>query len=398
MSKSKGIIAYFFALFLFLGLYLSMIQRVVSEIAIKYSLDNAAMGIIITMTFIGYFISPILAGETTDRYGRRRVMLLGFILMFIGYLIALTINSPVGAGAGLLITGMAFGILELTMSSIITDMRPDEAHKVMNNSRALFAAGTITGPFLAMGVISLTKDWIYVMLCSAVLLAVLFIIFLILSYPKAKYPNFIVKEDEEQSSITFKLIKNKVLLTICVSIMMYVAVEAGLTYYVSKYINQLTTDQFYASLTLSVFWLFVAIGRMLSGKYKKDLNVLVGFLALLACVGLAICIIFDGLIMSIIAFGVMGLGCSGMFPTILALGKIRFPKYAGTVFGILLSSGAIGGILQPYIMGAVADATNLKIALMTCFVPLIIIIIMQVVQVSFKKRGLVQDDFELNSK
>lgn len=388
MSKSKGIIAYFFALFLFLGLYLSMIQRVVSEIAVKYSLDNAAMGIIITMTFIGYFISPILAGETTDRYGRRRVMLFGFICMFTGFLVSMTINSPVGAGAGLLITGMAFGILELTMSSILTDIKPEAANKVMNNSRALFAAGTITGPFLAMGIIALTKDWIYVMSFSAALLLVLFIIFLILSYPEAKYPNYIVKGEKEKS-LTMKLIKNKILIVLCISIMMYVAVEAGLTFYVSKYINSMTTNQFFASLTLSVFWLFVAIGRIYAGKFKKDLNVLIAVFAAIACVGLVICFFVDGLVLSIIAFGIMGLGCSGMFPTILALGKIRFPKYAGTVFGILLSSGAIGGIVQPYIMGAVADATNLKIALVTCIIPLVIIIIMQAVQRGYKKRGII---------
>ena len=35
MGKGRGVVLYFFAIFLFLGLYMSMLQRVVGEIAVK---------------------------------------------------------------------------------------------------------------------------------------------------------------------------------------------------------------------------------------------------------------------------------------------------------------------------------------------------------------------------
>jgi MFS family permease len=85
-SKNRGIIAYFFAIFMFLGIYMSMMQRVVGEIANKYSLDNSAMGTIIMMTFVGFLISPILCGEATDRYGRKIVLLFAFIGMLAGFI------------------------------------------------------------------------------------------------------------------------------------------------------------------------------------------------------------------------------------------------------------------------------------------------------------------------
>jgi len=354
-----------------------MLQRVVSEIAIKYSLDNTAMGMMIMMTFVGFVISPILTGEATDRYGRKIVLLFAFVIILTGFAMALLIDSPVGVGAGFFVVGLAFGVFEMTLSSVITDIQPETANRILTYSRLLFALGTISGPFLAMGIMSATNDWIYVMLFNLIIFFILLVIFLLLSYPTAKYPNMMVAE-KSKSPVTITMLKNKTLLLISLSVMMYIAVETGLTFYVSKYIDQMNRGMLFSSLTLSVFWLCVAIGRVATARFNKNLHVVIGSLALLAGAGLIICLATSDLTLSIIAFGIMGFGASGMYPTMLAVGKIRFPQYTGTAFGIILSIGATGGILHPIVMGAVADASNLKAALGVCLVPLLLIVILQI--------------------
>ncbi len=378
MTKRRGVIAFFFIVFLFLGLYMSMLQRVVGEIAAKYGLDNTAMGTIIMMTFAGFLISPILTGEATDRYGRRSVLLFAFAGMLIGFALAMGLDSPTGIGIGFFVVGLAFGVFEMTLSSVLTDIRPEGANKILNYSRLFFALGTIVGPFAAMGILAITGDWIYVMLCDLVVFGVLFGIFMLLSYPNPMYPNLIVKEKGEPST-TLRLLKNKALWLLGLSVMMYMAVEAGLTFYVSEYIRQISSGLLFSTLTLSVFWLFVAVGRIFTARFKARLHVVIGALALLAAAGLAICMATGDLTLSIIAFGVMGLGCSGMYPTMLAVGKMRYPKYTATVFGILLSVGAVGGIVLPLVMGAVADASGLKAALGFCLAPLALIVLLQAV-------------------
>ena len=396
MKNKRGVVAYFFLVFMFLGLYMSMLQRVVGEIAAKYSLDNTAMGTIIMTTYAGFLISPILTGEATDRFGRRRVLLFAFTGLLIGFALALGINSPFGIGIGFFVVGLAFGIFEMTLSSVLTDIRPDGANSILNYSRLFYALGTILGPFVAMGIVSAAGDWIYVMLCDLVVFAVLFVIFLLMSFPKPVYPNLIVKEKGEPS-ITLQLLKNKALLLMGLSIMMYMAVEAGLSFYVSRYIGQMSRGLLFSTLTLSIFWLFVALGRIVAARFKRRLHVVVGVLALLAVLGLVICMVTDNLTLSIIAFGVMGLGCSGMYPTMLAVGKIRFPKYTGTVFGILLSVGAIGGIVQPLVVGSVADAYSLKVALGICLVPLAVMLFLQIV-LGYTKAYKMTDEKAKNSQ
>lgn len=379
MGKGRGVVLYFFAIFLFLGLYMSMLQRVVGEIAVKYGLDNTAMGTIITMTFVGFMISPILTGEAADRFGRRRAVLFAFIGMLLGLGLALGINSPVGVGIGFFVSGLAFGVFEMTISSILADIVPENANKVLNYSRLCYALGTIAGPFIAMGLLSALGDWVYVMVLDVVLLIVLLLVFLRISYPVPLYPNHSTTQ-KGQTSVTLRILKNSTLILLGFSVMMYFAVEAGLTFYVAKYIGQLSSDMMLATLTLSVFWVFAALGRLVAARFTKELHLMIGILALVAGIGLAACLITDALVVSIAAFGVMGLGCSAIYPTLLAVGKMQFTKYTATVFGVLMSVGAVGGILQPLVMGAVADATaSLKAALAACMVPLAAVIALQAV-------------------
>jgi DHA1 family bicyclomycin/chloramphenicol resistance-like MFS transporter len=356
-----------------------MLQRVVGEIGLKYGLDHTSLGLIITMTYLGFTISPILAGETTDRFGRRPVVMFAFVCMLVGFALAYFVHSAWGVGAGFLVSGLAFGMFEMTMSSILADIDPANAGKVLNYSRLCYALGTIAGPFIAMGLLERFNDWAAVMALDIVLLLALFLLFLRLSYPAPVYPNRIEKPEERQP-VTFRMLKNWVLLVLSLSLMMYFAVEAGLTFYVSQYIGTITQNTLHMTLALSVFWLFAAAGRLIAAQIRIDAHVLIGVLTLLIGLGLALCLSTNNLVLSILSFGLMGLGCSAVYPTMLAAASRNFPHFTATVFGIMISIGGLGGILQPLVMGAVADvSTGMKPALAVCIVPLVIVVALNIV-------------------
>ena len=384
MYSDKKIIAYVFSIFLFLGICLSMLQRIVSEIGTAFSLSNTSVGTIITMVFVGYLISPILTGELTDKIGRKKVLLAAFGVLISGLALVLFVDSVVAVGIGFFIIGMSFAMLELSMSSMLTDMRPNDASKILNLSRAFFAVGTVSGPFIAMLIINTTGNWVYSMLFALVMITVLFAVFLKLSFPLPKYPNQTMAK-HDAPSLTLSLLKNKVVLVLCISMVMYLAIEAGITFYVSRYIDSITDNAVFSTLTLSVFWLCMAIGRFASTRFKNDPIKMVAALSILAGIGLAVCMLFGGLSISIVSFGIMGLGCSAMFPTLLAIGKNNFPKYTNTIFGILLSAAGIGGIIQPLIMGSVADSAGLKAALATVFVPIALLFATQIILLYFAR-------------
>jgi MFS family permease len=386
MIKKKTTVIYIFSVFLFLGLYFSMLQRVVGEIGLKYGLDNTALGLIIIMTYIGFTISPILTGEATDRFGRRPVVIFAFLCMLGGSALAFFVHSAWGIGAGFIVSGLAFGIFEMTLSSIRADADPENAGRVMNYSRLCYALGTITGPFIAMGLLNQFSDWTAVMVLDIVLLFALFLVFLRLSYPAPKYPNRIEKVEGRQP-VTFGMLKSWVLIVLSVTAMMYFAVEAGLTFYASRYIGTITQNALYITLALSVFWLFAAIGRLTAAKIRANAHLIIGVLTLIIGAGLALCLLTNDLVLSILSFGIMGLGCSAIYPTLLAAASRKFPRFTATVFGIIISFGGIGGIVQPLVMGSAADASSgMKAALAVCIVPLLIVFSLQIVLWAADKR------------
>lgn len=394
MKQKKTTVVYFFTMFLFLGLYFSMLQRVVGEIGLKYGLDHTALGLIITMTYIGFTISPILTGEATDRYGRRPVVTFAFLCMLGGFALAFFVRSAVGVAVGFCVSGLAFGMFEMTLSSILTDIDPENAGKVLNYSRLCYALGTIAGPFIAMGLLNRFKDWAAVMALDIALLFVLFLIFLRISYPATVYPNRIEKPEDRQP-VTFRMLKSWVLLALSVSLMMYFAVEAGLTFYVSQYIGTITQNTLHITLALSVFWLFAAIGRLIAAQIRTNAYRLIGVLTLIIGTGLALCLSTNNLTLSILSFGVMGLGCSAVYPTLLAAASKSFPHFTATVFGILISIGGVGGILLPLVMGAVADGSiGMKPALAVCIVPLAIVFALQIVLFQADRRRQKAKQFE----
>lgn len=386
MNQKKTTIAYFFAMFLFLGLYFSMLQRVVGEIALKYGLDHTSLGLIITMTYLGFTISPILTGEATDRFGRRPVVTFAFLCMLGGFALAYFIHSAWGVGAGFFVSGFAFGMFEMTLSSILADIDPEHANRVLNYSRLCYALGTIAGPFIAMGLLEGFKDWAAVLALDIVLLFALFLLFLRLSYPAPIYSNRIEKPADRQP-VTFRMLRSWILIALSFSLMMYFAVEAGLTFYVSQYIGTITQNTLYITLALSVFWLFAAAGRLIAAQIRANAHLLIGVLTLIIALGLGFCLLTNNLVLSILSFGLMGLGCSAVYPTLLAAASKNFPHFTATVFGILISIGGVGGILQPLVMGAVADgSTGMKPVLAVCIVPLTIVFVLQIVLYQSDKR------------
>lgn len=379
MKQKKATIAYIFAVFLFLGLYFSMLQRVVGEIGLKLGLGNTALGLIITMTFLGFTISPILTGEATDRFGRRPVVMFAFICMLGGFALAFFIRSTWGVGAGFFVSGLAFGMFEMTLSSILADVDPENAGKILNYSRLCYALGTIAGPFVAMGLLERFQDWVAIMALDIVLLFALFVVFLRMSYPAPVYPNRIEKPEDRQP-VTFRMLKSWVLIALSISLMMYFAVEAGLTFYVSRYIGTISQNALHITLALSVFWLFAAAGRLIVAQIRMDAHLQIGILTLIIGSGLALCLSTNNLVLSILSFGIMGLGCSAVYPTLLAAASKKYPHFTATVFGILISIGGLGGILQPLVMGAVADVSKgMKPVLAVCIIPLTIVFALQIV-------------------
>jgi fucose permease len=69
------------------------------------------------------------------------------------------------------------------------------------------------------------------------------------------------------------------------------------------------------------------------------------------------------MLVAVIAVILLGLSIATIFPTVLGLAGASFASYSGTVFGILIGIGLIGGMTLPWIVGKVAAGWAIRTGL-----------------------------------
>lgn len=71
---------------LLLGVYISVYQSIINSFSKIYSINNAVVGIIIALHFIGSLIAPVIFEEISDRIGKKPVVIISLSILISGLL------------------------------------------------------------------------------------------------------------------------------------------------------------------------------------------------------------------------------------------------------------------------------------------------------------------------
>lgn len=233
----------------------------------------------------------------------------------------------------------------------------------MNVHHFFYAIGAIGGP-LVMGY-TLNKAWMWQWIYRIGGIATLLLAGLFAS----------LKIDHEKNRPTlqyktfFLLLKEKKLILLVLITMLGVGTQNGIFYWLVSFLKNIRLFPiFLAGLGLSLFSIGMATGRLLSGWITRKLENTRVLLILSIILNVAL-FLFNNIIakeMVLVLCFMMGIACSGIFPSLLALGGINFPQYSGTTMGIIATATGVGSAFMPWAMSIASRSTSLRPGFLLC--------------------------------
>jgi FHS family glucose/mannose:H+ symporter-like MFS transporter len=366
-------------LFVCLGLGISILGPSIPALRDEFSVSLGNAGALFTVHSFGYLLGVLFAGPLSDRSGRRGVTALGAAGLAAGMSLAAFAPSWPLFLAAMIPCGLGFACIDVGLNAAIGDSVSDPRRRAaaMNLLHGAFPLGTLVAPGLLALAWRLGTDWrptfIGIALFTALALLPLLRRSLWPDVPSDDAPTGAPGNTSSPLAV-IRLLRDPRLAQLAALQGLYVGVELG----VAGWIATLLIDEFQsgpgtAALATSLYWAGFLVGRpihaWLTHRYEPSrvvlCSVVIGLLF-----GAAGVVAPDPLVTTSVYVAV-AVAISGVFPTVMALGLQDRPRDAGAVTALITAAASVGGLIWPWLVGAVADAAGLRAAMAVTAVPLV---------------------------
>jgi len=354
------------AVLLCYGLVLFLFGPCLTAMADTFGVPLGHMGLLFTVFSLGLIPSVLLAGYLSESIGKHRILLASLLLMAVSAALFGAVPS-VGAQPSFLLAllvialmGVAGGGVEALTNALIADDNQPAPAFALNFAHAFFAVGAVLGPAAAGLLLNAQLPWQYAFFGASGLFAAMFLVLLFQQAPALSPTDF-------NPAAALVLLRSGVLWALLLVLGVYVGAEVGLTAWVSPLMEEvLHSARGTAALSLSVFWVFMIVGRLATSVVATRLRAAPLVLALSigsAAAALAVARAPTA-ILCLASSAAVGLFMSGIFGLVMTDAARRFPRHTGPVFGLLVAGVGIGALVVPALMGWVATISDLRAAML----------------------------------
>ena len=381
MARSRYMVGLVFLVFFVMSLLTNILGPIVPDIINSFKVSLTAAALLPFSFFIAYGVVSIPAGFWVERYSEKPVMMAAFVAGTLGslsfalypaYFVAIFSLFVMGAGMATLqvavnpllrVAGgeeefafnsafaqLIFGSASFASPRIYSYLVENLGDRSKARNPLLRLLGSITPPSLPWA----SMYWIFAV-CTLLMIVVLFF---------THFPKVERKEDERAGSSQMyrELLRKPIVWFFFLAVFAYVGSEQGTANWMSEFLSKYHGyDPHTAGATaVSWFWGLLTAGcfiGMLLLKIFDSRYVLIG-----TCLGALLCLtaaLFGPANVSVIAFPLIGLFASVMWPILVSLGLNSVSEHHGSFAGIL-STGIMGGAVVPVIIGRIGDHFGLR--------------------------------------
>jgi len=390
MKKSILLVVLIMLVFFVISFLTNILGALNAKVSESFTLTDTMAGLLPFAFFIAYGVMSIPSGFLVEKFGEKPVMMLAFLFAFAGSVVFVIIPVfsvfvislfTIGAGMAALqvvinpLLRVSGGENNYAFNSVMAQLVFGLASFISPQMYSYFAInidkGNINKPLIGLmsGLVPANMSWVSVYWVFTLVAVLMFIIIFFVKFPAVE-----LHDDEKVGSKDsfMELIKNKYVLLYFIGIFMYVGSEQGISYWLSKFLNQYhgINPDLAGADAVSYFWGLMTVGGMLGLILMKlfDSKQVLRWFTILAIICVAAGL-FGSAGVALWALPISGFFLSVMYPTVVSLGLNSVEKHHGSFAGILMT-GIAGGAIVQILIGAISDIVSLRVGMMLIFVTL----------------------------
>lgn len=323
-------------------------------------LSREELGRLGAAAFGGLVVGILVTGPLADRFGGKPFVLLANVLTVLGLMGMAASPTFSMLLAMVFVVGLGAGMLDMILSPVVAALNPERRTAAMNWLHSYYPVGAVVT--ILIGTVALAFDVGWRAVCWLVIVLPLG---LVLAFLPMRFPDMVT--DRGRTSMRNLCAKPWFLVALA-AIFLGGATELGMAQWLPAYAE--TTLGFsptMAGVGLLLFSIAMALGRMVVGAMEARAN---AYLVLIVGSSLSVVLFLLGSflenpLLALTACVAAGFTGSSLWPTMLAVAADRAPDGGASMFAALAAFGNAGGILMPWVIGAVGDAHDLRWGLAT---------------------------------
>ncbi len=344
-------------LFFLNGIIIATWATRIPAIQSKLMLSTSELGIALLGTAFGALAAMNIAGYLAARFGSRPVTVIAAISLCLTLpLLALVPTLPILVGA-LVLFGATNGSMDVSMNAQGVAVERHYNRPILNSFHACYSIGGLIGA-LAGGLAASHS----IALLPHFLSIALFCAILTLSVARFLLP----ASAEAQGTVVAFARPTRAILALGLVAFCVVLGEGAIADWSAIYLNgTLRTGAGLAAAGYAAFSVVMAIGRGVGDQLTTRLGArtMMQLGGLVAAIGLTLALVVTWIPIVLLGFCLVGAGFSVVFPlTLSAAGRVS-KQAAGTAIAAVATCGYVGFLVGPPVIGFVADALSLRIAL-----------------------------------
>ncbi|MCC6730343.1 MAG: MFS transporter [Chthonomonadales bacterium] len=336
------------------AVYLGAVGVLLIPIAASFHLTSAQVGGLFPANFGGFVAGVLVCGYLSDRLGRRRVLLAGLIGYAAGLMLFAVAPAFSTALAASALIGAGTGALETVASALASDLFPRRRAVILSAIQVAFGAGAAISAPLAAGLLARGTPWPFIYLGLAALNVAAAAALL-----PARLPAPGIGSERPRLGDAVRLLHRGDLVLLAVAQASYVGAEVSYFTWMPTFLEgDVRGGGPWAGWAVSVFWIAMTAGRVLtSGLAGRWAPMhLAAWMGAGGAVAAACSLPWASPGPIVAGVAVTGLFFAGLFGLVVAEAGNRYPAVAGTVFGLVIAAGGVGGAVLPWFVGILADA------------------------------------------